>query len=345
LLPNLYVFLIGPPALGKGVAIKLAHNLYRECGGIHSFKGQTSAAHLTDILGKVQRDDQGRKILPRPRLWLVMEEVANDILGPRNLIEAFVKMMTELYTSSGDMMDTGTRTHGGFRIENPCINWLVGTTEKWMIDTFTEDMIHSGFASRIVFVYGKYSDRRYYRPQYPDDIEAVRQHIIARFHAMHYVEGKFLLTPAAEIEEKQWYMNRKEPMEKILKTTWRREHDLVLKLAMLLSLADGGPLVIDAHHIIRATKLSASVQPNVSDVVVLSRRVPAADVKDDIEERIRKAKEITHSDLLRSVSSQGITTKALQNIVMTLNHESKVEYDRTQTGGRIYRWVKQIDNS
>jgi hypothetical protein len=99
LTPLLYVFLLGPPALGKGTAIGKVLRLGLEASGtqkrIRVYNGTVTAAHLVDVLGgglDSNRED-AVCLIANPKLWLVTDELANDIgKGPQ--ADAFVKWMT-----------------------------------------------------------------------------------------------------------------------------------------------------------------------------------------------------------------------------------------------------------
>lgn len=62
LFPNLYVMLVGPSGLGKGMAISHLVRL-ADCGiTINKFRGRVTAAHLIDHLGKPIVDEwEGRR--------------------------------------------------------------------------------------------------------------------------------------------------------------------------------------------------------------------------------------------------------------------------------------------
>ena len=55
--------------------------------------------------------------------------------------------------------------------------------------------------------------------------------------------------------EDTWYMARRRPPERVLWPAWKRYHDIMLKLAMIFSVADSPDLVIHLNHVIQATQI------------------------------------------------------------------------------------------
>ncbi len=341
LTPKLYVALIGPPAVGKGVAINHAVKIMRAsyaASDNNIYYGKTTAAYLIDKLGKDGTSEEGEVFVSNPRKWVVSEELGACV-GKKDA-DDLVKLMTMLYTNES-ILDTGTRGKGGVRIENSCVNWLLGTTEKWLVDTFTLDAIESGFWSRIVAVVQDRTKKRYYRPIYPSDYQQVYEHILTRFWMLHHIKGEFEMTDNAINREKFWYANRKEPRDSSLLPSWDREHDLLLKLAMLMSLADNLDLVIQENHISRAIAASESVQKWNSRIIRLFTKTPALAIRDIIVETLKGYGEeyVQHSKLSNRVRNRGIDAKQLREIMSSMFSDREVVSMRSPSGARMYKWV------
>ncbi len=342
LFPMLYVFLVGPPALGKGVAITRAFKLFNECqaGGCY-WHGKTTAANLIDVLGKAGEDPEtGQYFIPAPKLWLITDELTTDVgRGPQ--ADDFIKLMTKLYTSGDVPVDTGTRTRGTVRIINPAVNWLAGTTEDWMMQCLSKDAIGSGFTSRVCYVFGRYSKERFVRPIYPPDYQEVKAHVLIRLWLLKHISGKFWMTPEAQARENAWYMNRPQPRDADLLPNWHREQDLVLKLAMLCVLADGGDrLVIEEQHVDRAIRLSQSVQRYLPQVVALANKTPEAEGHIKVEGMIKDVREWTrHQVLAQRARNRGVSTKIFTDIVKGLIAEGELEWKKMRGGTMWYRYV------
>ena len=260
LYPNLYILLVGPSGLGKGVAISHLVRLAELAITVNKFRGKVTGAHLIDHLGKPHTDEWGFKTLSNPRLWLIMDELQNDLGSNPRLVEDFLYLLTELYTGSDYELETGTRTHGRVNIEKPLLNWLAGTNEEDLRGILTKRLLRSGFTARTCFVFGDYDlDKRIPRIKYPDDYEEVFQHLCYRLWMMQRANGPFMITEDAEAAMDKWYMTRPAPDEALLLSAWRRHHDLLLKFEMILCLSDGGPLVIQHAHVSKAREMVRKV--------------------------------------------------------------------------------------
>jgi len=341
--PNLYIFLVGPSGCGKGVAINRVFKLLDDSLGtelVKTYKGRTTAAHFVDFLGKRITDEaSGEVFIPNPVAWLVTEELARNI-GKGTFADDFIKLMTEIYSGS-PLVDDGTRTHGHVRLKNPCINWLAGTTKEWMIESLTGDNIRSGFGARVCFVNADYVKKRYVRPRYPEDYDEVYEHIKARLVALYHITpGKFWITPEALAKESMWYMNRKWPDDDRLMPSWKRQQDIMLKIAMLLALGNAPPLVIEEGHIVQAIRLSTWVLRNAELAVELATRTPILDYFAQVEDALRQAKgSIVHTPLSRKMAKRGIDARTLNKILSELIRDGLVKVSRTKTGARVYKWV------
>jgi hypothetical protein len=338
--PNLYIFLVGPGSLGKGTAIGRAMKLLKvtESGLISTFRGKTTAAHLLDRMGKKMIDEvTGVAYIPNPKIWLVMDELANDV-GRGGMAEDFITMMTELYTGHYDF-DTGTRTNGYVKIEQACINWLAGSTQEWLMKTFTPETILSGFTARGIYVFADYNDDvRYRRPLYPHDYNEVMEHLKARLLALQYTNGEFIFTEGASAWEEQWYMNRRRPEDENLWAAWKRGHDMILKLAMIFSLADGGPLVITYNHIYRAVQAYTEVQNNMARLVELSDKTPEVSDTMLVEKVLRVKKKISHTNLMRALYKKGITKRRLDPAIANLKNRGLVHTEFQGSHSIVYVW-------
>lgn len=342
LFPNLFVMLVGPSGLGKGTAIGNVMRLANESVTINRYRGRTTAAHLVDHLGKMGTDEYGRKVLSNPKLWLVMDELSNDISTNKSMVREFVFMMTELYTASGYKMQTGTRTHGQVNIDNPLVNWLAGTTEGCLRDVLSKDLLESGFTARTCFIFGDYDfAKRRPRITYPIDYDEVFEHLCLRMYALQQTTGVFKLTDAADSELEKWYNTRPEPREELLYSAWKRHHDLMLKFAMILCLAGGGPMVIQHGHIVQAQYMVKQCFVFAEKVIEIASEGLEVKVANLVEKRLVKG-EMRQNDLLAYFRlTHGVGQRAIRQAIDELVVEERVGRKRDVDGKVIYFSIKQ----
>lgn len=341
LYPNLFIMLVGPSGLGKGTAISAINRIADKSLNIRRYRGRTTSANLIDLLGKAVVDEWGRKTLANPKLWLIMDELQNDVSSNRGMVRDFIFLMTELYTASNYKVQTGTRTHGGVDIEKPIINWLAGTTEGSLRDILTKDLLDSGFTARTCFVFGEYDfSVRCPRIKYPDDYDQVFEHLCVRFWALQQAQGAFAFTPTADAELEKWYCTRPEPGEELLCSTWKRHHDLLLKFAMILCLADGGPLVIRHGHVVKAQQMVDKTFQFSEKLIGVASETRETKSTNVVEKYIKKKGSILHTPASRYFRNvHGMNSQAFRMSVQALIAEGLVKQVSKKRQALQYEWV------
>jgi len=335
LTPNLYVALIGPSAIGKGEAIDAMLNVVRDQPKINFYRGKVTAPGLLDVLampGKNGRPSWAHLLLVTPELsWSI---------GRGEWADGLVKQLTELYGGSIDPVREYTRTRGTtLRITDLCINWIAGTTREWLLSSIPPDSISGGFFGRMVAVPADYNfDLRYYRPIVSADWEVILALLRARVAVLSSLAGAFGMTADALANEQKWYEERPAPTDPDLQAAYKRQHDLMLKLAMILSLADGPSLTINSSIIAKAQKLSDSVVRKMPNLISFGAMTPETRGLGVAEDFLRRcAGPVPHSMLLKRMSNRGYDADSVRKVMQTLVEMGKV----TRTGfgkGMFYEW-------
>ncbi len=326
--PLMYTILVGPSGSGKGEAIKTALRYVNDIPRINTYVGKTTGQHLVRYISK-----KGHA-----KIYLVNPELSSDV-GSGGIADAFIKMMTKLW-EGGDygVIHEGTVTSKHVTVREPCINWLAGSTPQWLMESITPDTIHSGAFARIAVMWGERDyDKRMWEIKYPDDYEEIVDFIRARVVMMSRLEGKFEKAPEALEREHYWYMHRHRPDSIELEAAWGREHDISLKLAMIVSLAESDELVIQKHHMAAGQKLAADAIRDLPRLMRMAKVRPETEPLKHVEDVIKKLTRVSHSHLLRTT---GMTSDQLRLAIETLKQAGQI----TRTaggprGGTIYVWV------
>ena len=340
--PNLYCLLIGPSGIGKGGAIGHAMRVLDAAEldpPLNMYRGSTTHAHLEDILGKAFRNESGEQEYPPSHLWLIMDELANN-LGDSKLAERFIKMMTELFT--GDYsLSGGTRTHGLRVIAKPCVNWFAGTTVDWLFDAISKKEVFSGFTARCLFCFRDYLDIRIAEPEAPKDYHEVLGHLVQRIRAIHATEGAFKFTPQAQAIKNKWYSSksiRPVPTDDRLLAAWRRGDDMIIKLCMLFSLNDSTDLIIKPQHFAAARRTFDDAFKELDKLMVLASSNQEKEEVGVIEKVIQEKGGIDRTLLGKIAYKKGILAPKLDIILKDISSRGLLEYGRTKTGAVIYLW-------
>ena len=327
LYPNLYTFLIGPSGVGKGRAISAGIGLL-ESAGLAEYCGLlggtlTSAALIDYLAG-----DRGIIKSGTSRAYLVHPELASSIKWGEHS-DALVKRLTDLYTGDLSSYADGTRTKKFVSAGKPCINWLAGSTRKWLVTNLKSDAMAGGFMARGLFVEVGRKLERFFIPEYPADYNEVMAELQQELAERIYnLVGPFVIDEEGMGFLREWYMNRPQPKSEEAQASWYRHRELALKIAIIFSACSNSSQIINMEHIYEAITLVEEVKTTESQLWEFI----AADGKTVellfVEEKIANAKVIDHPALVRFTSPRGITSRKLNEYLYILEQQGKVETKR-----------------
>lgn len=333
--PNMYIFLVGPSGGGKGGAIGFAQQFLHP--RMNCYTGSATYKSMIDLMTSPSTEGG----VARSTMLLVQPELA-DCIGSGTLANSMIKAMTNWYNPSSQDYQESTRTHGERSFTPPCLSWLAGTTVEWLKQTVDVEAMRSGFFGRVAIAPGTPGKDRVYSPYIPSDYEEVVREIKDRIKWLTKLEGEFTLTAAGREADKEWYETRPEPLPE-LKPFWRRQHDLNLKIAMILSLCETMDLRIHDTHILKAQDLtdqSARMLPKIIAQATTSQMILRIDY---VRDRIKQSGTIKHSTLLKQVYRLHITSEELKRIIDQLREEGSIQIVASNSGGRKYKWrVKRL---
>jgi hypothetical protein len=242
--PHLFTFLIAPSGIGKNIAITAAEKMIIHDPAlvrfINHYRGKLTGPSLYDLLGKdVFNDEEGVYTKPNANVWLSSPELRNS-MGQPEMAQSLITTLTDLWSACGTNFTDQTRTHGKVVVENPCINWLAGTTKEWLMKAVTPEEIQGGFFARCIPVnYASlYPEKPIYRPKYPVDRERVPESLVQRVYTLVNLNGEMKISADADARIEQWYVNEERPVEDGLAPYHNRRREMIMKLAMLFALAD-----------------------------------------------------------------------------------------------------------
>jgi hypothetical protein len=264
-------------------------------------------------------------------------------VGRGPLADDLVKLLTELYTGGDYEFHEQTRTHGTRTFRGHCVSWLAGTTREWLRDCITKDAVEGGFFARVATVAAQYDlERRITSPTVPRDWAAVGDRLVGHLDRLASVGGALRLDTRASGLLDDWYVSRPSPDDERLIPTWKREHDLVLKLAVLAALSDN-PLadVVRASHVLQAQRWAVTVTqaiPALVEYVALTRET---DGLREVRDLIRRAGTIHHVALSRAVSRSGMTADVLGRFVRTLREGGYIKREVGTMGTVVYVWCER----
>jgi hypothetical protein len=343
LAPNLFVMLVGASGTGKGVAIDNATWFLPPLPHLGFFRGKVTAPRLIDYMGRPHKGPDGRMHPANAKVYLCTPELSLS-LGAGPLADEMVKTLTELYTGGDYTFQHGTRMSGDVLVQGPCVNWIAGSAREWFLTALTPAAIRGGALARMCLIEPRSdsSDVIITDPIYPDDYDTVCRHLKARCLSLAFTRGPFKMTLGANEVERRWNSTRPKDENSDLDPSWHRQHALMLKLAMLLSLAEGGPLVVAKRHIQAAIPLVVEAQRPSADLIALSNAGYEMRHYYHVRDAIERAGRIQRAVLQRRLSPRGITVQVLDEILRTLASEKRISIETSSHKGHTivwYRWL------
>lgn len=350
--PNLFVFLIGPSGSGKESAVNTALGFIKDIERVNAYPGKITGPALWDFLSlRGERDEATQMMVTQsPRVYFVTEELGACIRAGELAFD-LITMMTSMFMRPPFLID-GTRTRGYVKLIEPCINWIAGTTDEWLVKSIPRDAIEGGFWARVLSVRGQRNHAiRYPTIQYPEDYEAVKAHLKERVEALTWLEGGYRLSEEAQVWHDQWYMKRIAPAEKLYDPAFNRGDEMVYKLALLLALADwpgsfdtGGisnhEPIIEIKHLEEAVELWDGLVWDLPETIKVSAASPETGDMKVVQDVLDRAGTMERTPLMRKVSSYGLNKERLDAAIVSLLDQETIKEEKYPSAGiRGYKRV------
>lgn len=265
LYPNIYVMLHADSGLKKGPPVSMARQLVKAVNNTRIIAGRSSIQGILKELGTAYTQPGG-KVMNKSVAFICSSELSSSIVGD----PVATKILTDLYDRQYNVGEWKSLLKmESFELKDPTVTMLTATNEAMGEDFFTKAAIQGGYFARTFIVYEKTGENvnsliypLEVRPNYQSSSEYLKQlaKLSGQFHPLASVEkndefrfkknfkGRDIYFNEVGIIYEDWYHGFKELMKmqeiKDETGTMNRFGDSVLKVAMLLSLAEAPQLVI-----------------------------------------------------------------------------------------------------
>ena len=258
-LPNLYIWLVAPPGIGKQV-IDDGKNLlraYNRSKAVHKLfisNDSVSSASLLDDLVKAKQVflPTNGPALEYHSMAAFAEEVG--VLIPA-YDQTFLTRLNALYNNPDEYSES--RRHGPVRelvLKNPQLNLLAGAQPGWMQETLPETAWSGGFTSRLIMVYASESPFRELFME-ENNTTGVKSRLLSQLEQLTRLNGACQLSAEAAARLAEWHRLGGPPAPTHSKLEYyknRRTTLHVVKLAMIAAVSRTKALVIDLEDVDRA---------------------------------------------------------------------------------------------
>lgn len=260
LYPNLYVALVGPPArTAKSTAIHFSSQLLANVPTVVMGPDACSREQLIREMAEAK--------LNNVCALTVYSSEFSSIVDTSGLL--MIQFLTDIYDGNyvrAKGWKYATKTSGKDDIINPYLTIMVGTTPSYLSESMPDNIHGHGFTSRTIFVYEE--EERLINPRPPQMDVDLAKALVNDLNYISQLQGQFIWTDDGKAAYDDFYKSLYKPDNipqdnRIQGYHWRKKVH-VLKVAMLLSLAENDEMKISAREIDTAAQLLAAIEPNMA---------------------------------------------------------------------------------
>lgn len=303
--PNFYILLIGPPGvLKKSTSSNLGMRILKRLDGIDFGPQSTSWEQLVvhmDASRQVYKI--GGKDFEASCVTIELSEFGT-LCDPTN--RGLVDALTDLWDAKLGTFAKETKTSGNNEILNPWLNIIAGVAPKWMDDNFSTKLIGSGFASRILYVYGDETKRIAHPSRHMPSESRMAENewqLTERLKKIGELSGPYKLTEEAYQWSEKWYDRFRDFLEKECTNEemglHSRKQAHLMKTAMVISASKGMFPVIGVDELMEADQALASIQGDMNRVFGYVGQSPTSKLARDIVEVLQREGEQSRKTMYR----------------------------------------------
>lgn len=343
--------IIGEPGCRKSAAIKKAVKLLG-ASGYESFAADktTKEKFLVDLEGNTpdEQEVSGNKYsntkkatydaVMAQNLWgpdagdirdpkevFVAADEFNEYAGTGNL--EFFSLLGSLWDWDRDDRGYTSRIKNGRSVDifQPTINILGGITPEQFALTFPSAIIGQGFLSRMIFIHGVKSERRYTIPPTPD--AAVTTILLASLQQIRTtIRGCITISPAAfRVLDAIYNGGWKDIDDVRFKSYSNRRFTQLLKLCAILS-ASAIKSEIDEYEVVYANTILAAAEHWMPEALGEFGKSKNSDVVNKITALLAVTnRPLTITDIWKQVHKDLAKTAELQEMMQNLQLAGKIQ--------------------
>lgn len=319
--PNMLVVLVaGSGRCRKSTAIGVMENL------IYSLKPRPKiiSQKITPealIEAMVEQPKDSAHVLSETCEGYVVVDELSNFLNRKTYEAGLASLLISLYDCK-DLFEYRTKGRGVEKITNSCIGLLGGSTIEWIQDAIPVGAVGGGLTSRIIFVYQREPGKPKAWTEVTPEVIETKKRLVQGLQRIRRLAGPAVLTSDAREyyeEEYNHFYKHKFFDNRYLAGYASRRHVHMLKLGLSLSasVCTGGKLIIEYGHLHAATGLLEACEAHMEDVLRLITATEGGSLIKLVEQRIRKARKIKRSALMRTLSNR-ISARDLDEIIRTL---------------------------
>lgn len=328
LYPNLYVMIVAEPGeCRKGAPATLTKKLLIDVGSpvfadSPTKRAMTKAMHK---LGPIHAFRYGDSLLTQSPIALISKEMSSFLaVDPKSMIE----ILTDLFDAH-DEWKYETSGEGKDILYGVCVSCFFASTPSWIAANLPEEAIGGGFTSRFIVVHAKDKYKWLSLPPTPDP--SIYRDLLHDLNEIKKLRGEFVWEDGAMETYDAWYntieKKTNELPDKRLRGYFSRMHVMVLKLSMVLQVAESDELIITKYNIESAIAILEEALATASEAFGAHGRSITSVAVHDILRQLRRMGSTTFSQLL-TINVKDTNRRELTEIMETIEAMGVVKLTR-----------------
>jgi hypothetical protein len=248
-------------------------------------------------------------------------------LGKQKYQEGMIPLLTALFDCP-DEWTSKTIGHGDKTLMNVALSAIMCSTMDWLQTGIPKDAFGGGFMSRFLFVVQEDTDRTFPLP--PARNKDVGKTLSSRLTKLRNHKGQFVMSRSAEQWYDGWYRSRpRQHGEKQFAGYYERKPDHLLRLAMILHVAEAEDFVLEAKDLHRSLRILDWLEEWLPGTFEEMTSTASGEDQQRILRQLKSAGgAMEHSVLLRRNSSK-MNAEQFKRSMSTLREAQLVEWDGT----------------
>jgi len=343
--PNLFTVLVAPPGVcKKTTAANIGANILRDATDVRIFSEKITPEALAKSLSKTElvvEEGKSPSIEAKSQGLLFAPELT-VFLGREQYNESLVLLLTRIYDCP-DKTEFESIKHSTIPLRNVFVSLLGCTTPSELQLAIPSSAGGGGLLSRMTMIYKASTPRCYPVPVMDDPLR--RELLIAQLREINEKEsGQFLISDKAMTWWNEYYIDHKRRMESNVASFAEREPQNVLRLAMILSVSEGLPKLLEKDVLERSYKI-ITIAMNSS--IAMTRAIginERGQLQHDIVEYLRKNGGMRSRSMITKRFYGRAKGRDIEEAMQTLEHMAHliVSFKSTDMRDTIWYRLKSI---
>lgn len=343
--PNFYIILVGPAGkCRKGTAMGVGKQFLKSIPVSVASESITREALIRELAETiaVTPTKDNKSIIQHNSLTVYSDELT-VFLGYNN--DALLSDLNDWYDCK-DHWVYRTKNMGTDEIENLWLNIIGATTPELIRNALPADAVGSGFVSRVIFV-NEYNKGKIIPLAFlSNEQEKLRESLTEDFKKINELIGSFSYTEDFLTSYRDWYLtneNNPPDLGSRLSAYIHRRQNHILKLSMIISVAEGDSMILKPSHLEQAVELLEETELKMPATFKGYGRSPVSEVLYKIMLFIKRKDRVLKSELVQRFFSELPSISEFDQLIEVMKTMNFIKESIDIKGKESYIYNKDFD--